>query len=762
MSFRNISIRKKLVFTIVATSSIALILAGSAFITYEFLTARNRVVGELESQSRVIAQNSISALQFGDKDDAAAILKGLKANRDIISAGIFSIDSALMARYLRSDSLGAATVIPFQTGGVFQNENDLVLYREIQAVDGPLGVLYIQYDLRPTKAKFIKYLWITAGVLLTSFLISWLFSYRFQKLVSAPILELAHAVKKVSYEKDYDIRVASNRADEIGLLFDGFNEMLREIKIRDDRLNQHRANLEIEIERRTADLRKAKDELVRLASFPEMNPNPVIETTLAGEILYVNPTARKQIAHLPEKGNDHPILQNCVQHIEELRQSKKKFLYYEITYDGKFYQEQAGFVKGGEQVRFFLVDITARKQAETELRFARDAAEGASRAKSEFLANMSHELRTPMNGVMGMAQLLLSTDLSADQKDFAETILNSSKALLSIMNDILDFSKIEAGKLEIETVGFDFKRLLHEVVYLLGPRAEENDVSLCLNYPESLPAWVAADSGRIRQVIMNLVGNAIKFSLHGNVDIRVTAEDISGSDALFSIEISDTGVGIPAAKLSHIFEQFAQADESTTRKFGGTGLGLAISKQLVELMGGWIDAKSNIGKGSVFTVSLPLLLSSAEPETVPVTDAPAAHNNRLWEILVVEDNFVNQKVASKMLKRIGCNISLANNGKEAVEILEKNSFDLIFMDCQMPVMDGYEATAAIIKAYSEAAPPIIAMTANALKGDREKCLAVGMSDYISKPLDIKSLDEILGKWLKSQDVLTENQKITAL
>ena len=409
----------------------------------------------------------------------------------------------------------------------------------------------------------------------------------------------------------------------------------------------------------------------------------------------------------------------------------------------------------GERAYFCsVVDMSAHKQTEQELIAAREESEQIAQIKSELLANMSHEIRTPLHGILGTAELLLKASLQPEQHHYADMIHRSGKALLRLIDDILDFSKIEAGKLSIVDNPFSLQDVLNDSMELLAEQAHRKNLSWRLDLPDSLPGRVSGDVLRLGQVILNLLSNAIKFTEQGEIRCKVEIVRWETYRVWLRISVSDTGIGIDPQQLPQLFDYFSQLDSSPSRRYGGAGLGLAISKKIVELMGGDISAQSIVGEGSTFCVELPFGLLT-DQHTSAMSSNTAEESQPILKtlnILLVEDNPINQELAQTMLSNLGCQVSIAANGAEALAQFEQQRFDAVLMDCQMPVMDGFAATRAIRRHEREqqaaVATPIIALTASAFKDDKARCLAAGMNDFLAKPFTQASLAEMIQRWVE--------------
>ncbi len=581
--------------------------------------------------------------------------------------------------------------------------------------------------------------------------------------LTQPIRVLTAAVRRMS-AGDLSQRVHIDADDELGELGRAFNRMTADLRNVWNTIEQQVWQRTRELEESNREAQKARDELRKFFRAVESSPMSVIITDLDGIIEYVNPHFTESTGYTAEEAQGRrpnlvasgetssQIYQSLWSTIKSGGEWRGEFL--NRHKDGRTFWE-AAFISpvrepGGAITHFIAIehDITAQKTSEQHLRSAKDAAEDASRAKSEFLAVMSHEIRTPMNGILGMTQLMLDTPLSALQRDYLDTVRHSGEALLTLLNDILDFSKLEAGRVELESADFDLPGTIDQVINLMTARARERRLTIQAEIAPDVPRFLRGDQGRLRQVLLNLVGNAVKFTEKGSIRVVVDVEPLSeGAPAwprAYRFSVIDTGIGISQDVQERLFQSFSQADTSISRRYGGSGLGLAICRRLVELHGGQIGVSSQPGQGSTFWFTV----SYDQGAPLQRTASGGSTSGALprMRILLAEDNAVNRKVAIALLEKWGHRITSVEDGQSAIAAVETEPFDLVLMDVQMPGMDGLEATRKIRALPGQAGRvPVIALTANAMRGDEQRCLEAGMDDYLSKPIEQDRLFQALDR-----------------
>ena len=623
---RNFSLRGKLTAIIIITSSVAVLVACTVFALYDVTTFWRSLESELGTVAEITGSNMTAALTFGDAKAANEILSSLRIQTHIVEACVYRADGTVLAEFRRGGSKESFTPpapLPDQT--LFVSDYMLV-FRQVRLDGEVIGSIYLKSDLGELHARIALFSVIILAVFTLSLVISFLLAARLQLLISEPIGQLALTAHEVSVKKDYSLRVAKGNNDEIGFLVDTFNEMLEQIEHREAALQTAHDGLEMRVDERTRELQKEVADRTRaeqeLEDRKQFLNSLIVNLPIAiaaidnhGAVEMCNPAFEalflysqqailgRSLADLVTNSESRPELESHRNSL--LRGDGVHVVTRRSRSDGSLVDVEAHSVPLGREGKrtgglLLYQDITERKLAEEAMRHAKESAEAASRAKSEFLANMSHEIRTPMNGILGMTELTLDTELSSEQREYLGMVKTSADSLLILLNDILDFSKIEAGKLDLDLTQFPLRESLGETLKTLGLRAHQKSLELAWQVTEEVPEYLVGDLGRLRQILVNLIGNALKFTEHGEILLLVEKLRDLPKEVELHFSVRDTGIGIAKHKQSEIFAPFTQADGSTTRLYGGTGLGLGIAARLVEIMGGKIWVDSELGRGSTF------------------------------------------------------------------------------------------------------------------------------------------------------------------
>jgi len=756
--YQDLSIPTKLQAIVMLTCAAALVVAAVLFTLYDRATFLREKTQDLIASARMIGSNSTAALSSHDTRLAREVLNALQAKQHVVDACIYDSDGTVFARYSRSsthvDFPPPPTAPKDRTTIVARH---MLLFQDIVLRGDSIGTIYIDADLDDMNDRLLRFVVIDFIVLLGSLAVVFLLSYRLQRVISEPIRELGETAATFSAHENYSMRATKRSNDEIGVLVDQFNGMLDRLQQRDVSLQQAHDGLEKSVAERTS----------YLNALIENSPLGIVVLDSERLVKLCNPAFETLFQYTrPEvvgKAIDGLIADGDL--LSEIRGISRGTLDGEVInmmtrcrrkdrsiVDVELHTVRLVVNSKAEGTLCIYQDISVRKRAEEEMQRAKEAAETSNRAKGEFLANMSHEIRTPMNGIIGMTDLALETELTQEQGEYLGMVKSSAGSLLSLLNDILDFSKIEAGQLNFEAIGFDLRATVDGTMKALGLRADQKGLELACHILPDVPDALLGDPTRLRQILVNLVGNAIKFTAKGEVVVRVETEAETGGEAVLLFSVTDTGVGIPPESQGAIFDAFTQADSSMTRKYGGTGLGLAICSRLVGMMGGRIWVNSEVGRGSTFHFTSRFALQKVVPAQVPIVEMAMLRD---LPVLVADDNPTNRRILQEMLIGWHTKPVLFDSGQAALTALEEaktsgRSFPLIILDCQMPDMDGFRAAERIKHDPKLAGSVVIMMTSAGFRGDAARCRELGIEAYLSKPIGRSDLLDAIKKVFRPQ------------
>ncbi|RMD86706.1 MAG: response regulator [Candidatus Dadabacteria bacterium] len=771
---RNFSLRTKLIAIPMAIAVTVLLLVSLPLVFYQYKVLRSSKIVQLSVVSDLIANSSTAAIVFNDTTAAQELLQKLSIEKEVESAYLVGRDGKVFAHY--SSAKGGKADIDLKVlTKPYKFKNGYVYIKKPVTLDGQLiGYVYLKSRTLSLKQQIKEFLWFVLFIAAVGFVFAAYGAARFQRYIMKPLTMLSDALREISEKGNYSVRIPVTGQDEIGVLVSGYNKMADIIQSREKALIDARDRLEERVKERTlvleqeiAQRKRAEEALLReqeqLRQIISVAPVPIAMLDKGLRFLGNSKMWKKDFS----SGESQILRKNFFDIFPDKSQKWKEYLKKglrgEVVSES---EEQIVLSDGSNGYVSFAVQPWLEPEGDIggvivvmeridDLIKAREEAIKSAELRLQFLANVSHEIRTPLNGIVGFSELLSGTSLSDEQREYVDILKSSSEILLRLIDDVLDFSKVSSGSVELENAPFSIREEIKTVVKRTLVSASSG-VYIRAQIADDVPDILYGDKFKLIQVVANLLSNAVKFTQEGEIIISVKLHTRKKDGSLtLSFCVSDTGIGIPEEKHKAIFDPFIQADGSVTREYGGTGLGLAICAHIVKLFGGRIWVESKPGKGSkfFFTVNMKegdkMFCPVAPSELHPVSLGQGteseikAHENKestkSINILVVEDNLVNQKLVARMLTKQGYNVIVAGNGKEAIDIVRKEKIDLVFMDIQMPVMGGLEATEKIREMENGHRIPIIALTAHAFAEHREECLKKGMDDFITKPVNRREL-----------------------